>query len=333
MKINLGTAHRRTIRLVGIAATATVVLTGMQAAPASAAHLDEALPCAMPTARTASVPPAGSMARDPHHFSAAETAAMEAAFQAALAKRKLELQSLDQQGPISVPVYVHVIREDETAEGGNIPQRMVTKQMRVLNQSYKGRGVAEPGVRTPFRFSLAGTTRTTNVLWFNGALPLTPIEQQMKEATRVGGAETLNIWTVNLAQFQLLGYATFPSDYESAPTLDGVVMETQSMPGGTLEPYNLGDTATHEVGHWLGLYHTFQDGCAEPGDEVEDTPYEAEPFFGPCSDGPRDSCAAQEGNDPIENFMDYSDDACMDRFTAGQRVRMSGMWYAYRAPV
>ena len=331
MKMHLTTANRHSIRTVGIATGAVLFVAGLQAAPASAAPVSGAIPC-VTTAGTTPAAPAGSMARDPHHLSAAEVAATEAAFRATLAEQGIEPGSLDQQAEILIPVYVHIIREDGTPEGGNVPASMVRKQIRVLNQSYRGRGVADPGVRTPFRYELADITRTTNVVWFNGALPLTPIEQQMKEATRVGGPETLNIWTVNLAQFQLLGYATFPSDYESAPTLDGVVMETQSMPGGTLEPYNLGDTATHEVGHWLGLYHTFQDGCAEPGDEVADTPYEAEAFYGPCSDGPRDSCAAQEGNDPIENFMDYSDDACMDRFTAGQRVRMTGMWYAYRAP-
>ena len=99
------------------------------------------------------------------------------------------------------------------------------------------------------------------------------------------------------------------------------------MPGGDVEPYNEGDTATHEVGHWLSLLHTFDNGCASPGDEVRDTPYEAERAFG-CPLG-RDTCV-QPGNDPVENFMDYSDDPCMHEFTWGQSFRMLGAWYVVR---
>jgi hypothetical protein len=149
----------------------------------------------------------------------------------------------------------------------------------------------------------------------------------MKSALHVGNAGVLNFYTNNAGGI-LLGWATFPFWYAGDPLMDGVVCLYSSLPGGSEVPYNEGDTGTHEVGHWLGLFHTFQGGCAAVyNDFVADTPAERKPAFG-CPVG-LDSCP-KEGIDPIENFMDYSDDPCMYKFTNGQSARMEALTLHYR---
>jgi len=228
-------------------------------------------------------------------------------------------------GSVSIPVWFHVINKGTGISNGDITDNMIGDQIAVLNAAYSG---ITGGTNTPFRFTLAGLTRTTNSTWFNGCYSSTT-ELQMKSALRVGGPETLNIYSCNPSS-GILGYATFPSSYASNPTRDGVVILYSSVPGGSAAPYNLGDTATHEVGHWLGLYHTFQGGCTKNNDYVSDTPAERSPAYG-CPTG-RNSCTGTKypGLDPITNFMDYTDDSCMFQFTAGQSSRADTQAGTYR---
>lgn len=225
---------------------------------------------------------------------------------------------------ITISVWVHVINRGSGISNGDIPQSWIDAQIAVLNDSYSG---ATGGYNTNFRFTLAGVTRTTNSTWYTMS-DGSSAEAAAKAALRRGDARTLNIYTCAPGG-GILGWATFPWWYAGNPTDDGVVVLYSSLPGGSAAPYNLGDTATHEVGHWLGLYHTFQGGCsASAGDYVSDTPAERSPAYG-CPTG-RDSCRSLSGLDPITNFMDYTDDACMFMFTAGQSTRAESLSRQYR---
>lgn len=183
--------------------------------------------------------------------------------------------ALSATGSVTIPVYFHVINRGSGIQNGNLPDHMIRAQIAVLNKSFDG---GTGGAATAFQFELAGITRTTNEAWYNMGINSNE-ERAAKSALRQGGADALNFYTANLGD-NLLGWATFPWSYNGKPDQDGVVCLFSSLPGGSTVPYDEGDTGTHEVGHWLGLYHTFQGGCTPKNDYVSDTPAEGFPAFG-----------------------------------------------------
>ncbi|MGW9347242.1 Pregnancy-associated plasma protein-A [Nocardiopsis flavescens] len=233
------------------------------------------------------------------------------------------LRSHDIAPPDAVPVVVHVI---SAADGrGHVSDARIDDQIDVLNTAYAG-GYDPAGTDTGFRFTLSEVTRHENDDWFSD---FNAHSEEIRSQLHSGGADTLNVYTADLGS-GLLGFSSFPQDQAAAPDQDGVVLAHDTLPGGGRDRFGLGHTGTHEVGHWLGLFHTFQNGCTTPGDYVADTPYEREAAAG-CPEG-RDSCPHRAGLDPVTNFMDYSDDDCMTHFTEGQSRRMAEHWAAFRSP-
>jgi hypothetical protein len=228
-------------------------------------------------------------------------------------------------GSVTVPTIFHVVSDHVlTSKEKSRWTTMVTDQMDVLNDSFSGQ-TAAGAADSPFRFSLSKITWTVNADWYT-VVP-GKNERDMKKALYEGDARTLNVYSADIGA-GLLGWAYFPKGYNNGRDfIDGVVILDESMPGGTAGKYSEGDTLTHEVGHWFMLEHTFKSGCSASGDYVEDTPREAIPQFN-CPIG-ADTCTAP-GVDPIHNFMDYSQDSCMDMFSPGQVERMNDAWIDFR---
>jgi hypothetical protein len=231
-----------------------------------------------------------------------------------------------QQGfSATVPVYFHVITD---GSAGSLTLSQIQTQIAVLNNTFAG---GEGGADTGFSFRLAGVTRTDNATWFYADAGGAP-EHRMKQALHTGGPGDLNLYSTTAGE-ALLGWAYLPEivTKPGQAYLDGVVFDWETIPGTSTRyagTYDQGETATHEVGHWLNLEHTFYGGCSAKGDFVDDTPAEKTPTSG-CPAG-KDTCRAP-GDDPIHNYMDYSYDSCYTQFTPGQAQRMADAWLFYRA--
>lgn len=275
-------------------------------------------------------------------------------FAKARAKSEVATQRILQQHPnfrataggnIVIPVVFHVIYR---TAADNISDARIFDQLQVLNDDYARLNAdsnntpsvfASLATGTGIQFCLAQRDPDNN--------PTTGIERVLTtvtswstndavKSTATGGDDPwdrnsyLNVWVCNLGS-GLLGYATFPG---GSAALDGVVVLNQSVGGpnapGTATGYDLGRTLTHEVGHWLNLYHNFQGGCtntscASQGDNVCDTPAETGPNFG-CPTFPSITCSNGPNGDMFMNYMDYVDDNCMNMFTLGQSARMNAIF-------
>jgi hypothetical protein len=304
-------------RAAAVLLSATVlVIAGLQA-PAGAVVPEGADPCFDPAAHGLAPGSAGARGGhgDDHRpVSVAEQRRIEARTAQLLAAQRGD----GRQKRIRVPVQVHVMAARSGA--GNVARARIERQVRVMNQHFAG-AESDVAAATRFRFVLKGVDRYSNSRWHRDEQT-----KKYRQRTRVGGPKTLNIWLVD---FAYLGIATFPWDYAARPGVDGIRVQYTSLPGGSEANYDQGKTATHEAGHWLGLFHTFQGGCSATNDGVADTPAQLGSTQG-CPTNEPDTCPAREGLDPIHNYMDYSYDTCMDQFTPGQKKRMRQMWRAYR---
>ena len=226
-----------------------------------------------------------------------------------------------------IPLVFHVIQKPNGQ--GFVPDEAINGQVEALNASFRKLGV---------EFYVQAVNDVVKRGWFKKCLPFKKNESlnrkyfKMTRKLAVDPATTVNIYTCQ-PHGDFLGVGILAGWLPEDDWANAIVLHYLTLPGGPSALYSHGITGVHEMGHYLGLYHTFHpglpdepNGCEAPGDEVGDTPYEAEPAFF-CE--PRDTCP-QAGMDPITNFMDYTDDVCRKKFTRGQRRRMEDMTMLYR---
>jgi Pregnancy-associated plasma protein-A/Secretion system C-terminal sorting domain/Fibronectin type III domain len=239
---------------------------------------------------------------------------------------------------VTIPVVVHIVY-GSAAE--NISDALVQSQISTLNADF--RRLNADAANTPSVFSALGAdvevnfclaqrdvsgTTTTGIMRYSATVPTGGwgTSDAVKKTTSGGIApwdatKYLNIWVCKIGG-GILGYAQFPG---GSTATDGVVIDYQYFGTNSKVPYNLGRTATHEVGHWLNLRHIWGDAnCGT--DLVSDTPTHQTSNYG-CPAFPRlTTCNGVQNSEMFMNYMDYTDDACMNMFTAGQKVRMQALF-------
>lgn len=261
--------------------------------------------------------------------------------------RNLRTQAQRQQaGPYKIPVVVHLIYTNEADGTFGISHEVISdarvfSQLDVLNNDFKR--LNADASSTPMEFqSVAGSMDIEFVLAkqdpqgqattginrvYGGQTSWTPFDEDLHAVSYWPSEDYLNIWVTNIGS-NYLGYAQFPvsnlqglEDFQDGiATTDGVVIDYTVFGVGSSDPdYDLGRTTTHEVGHFFGLRHIWGDdsGCAGT-DYVSDTPNQLEETSG-CPSHPSFECS---NNKMFQNYMDYTDDVCMNLFTEQQVDRM-----------
>ena len=242
---------------------------------------------------------------------------------------------------INIPVVVHVVYSDSA---GDISDAQIQSQITRLNLDYNKQNADTASIPSVW----TATAANVNISFClavrdpNG-MPTTGIIRKRSTTTSwstndavkytaQGGDDAwpadsyLNIWVCNLGG-GLLGYSQFPG---GAAATDGCVILNTGFGdrvGTVATPYNRGRTVTHEVGHWLNLYHPFQGGCNGGGDLCNDTPPTANATYG-CSTFPLlgTGCSTTSPGIMFMNYMDYSDDACLYMFTNDQNTRVQAIF-------
>ncbi len=264
---------------------------------------------------------------------AATRAAIEAHTQA------VEQSGASEEMIIQIPVVVHVVYNVNNAAAENLSDAQIQSQITVLNEDFQRLNAdasatlpAWQGVAANSEFSFCLATRdpsgnpTTGITRTSTAVTSFSLSNAVKSDGTGGkspwpSSSYLNMWVCDLGG-GLLGYATFPG---GNPAIDGVVCDFAYFGrlGTAVSPFNLGRTATHEVGHWLNLAHIWGDSstCGVDG-AVAGTPPSDAPTSR-CTPPPPTPC----GIAPMYmNYMDYSNDNCMNLFTQGQKTRMRALF-------
>ena len=228
------------------------------------------------------------------------------------AATQARLFSIADQDQLLVPVKFFVMH---SGSAGKVRRSQIEDQMRVLDEGFSGEqagaAVGAPDVRV--RFRLASVEYVDNQAYYKKC------ERNQQKIANAYVTEPDKYVHVIVCHLDFLGASTLPEDKPEGHNDHYIQLLDESLPGGNEDGANLGDTLVHEVGHYFGLEHTFEKGCSGQGDYVSDTPAAKKPNKS-CKKV--DSCPNKPGNDAVENFMDYTPDSCMDRFSPGQAWRM-----------